>query len=265
MTAKPNTNPIDDCSALIELMPEYAFGLTDDDQARLIEAKLAHCPEAAQRLDDFRRLQEEMRASVPQYELPSELGSRLMAAVAAAPAPVAAPVPAVLPKPRRRGRWAWAIAAAAVFTLVITNVYWLLRVDDLTQTQNLLSALLSAQPNAFVVTNTTGLHWVRLASTQDQGTASAFMMWNSQSKTGLLYARNFPALEPGKIYHLWLTRGDQLVFAGVFRVDDQGDGALLFSSPEPIDDFTWARVTAETQGSTSATPTGTPLVTGELS
>src|SRR5215211_8148363 len=71
-----------DCEALLELIPEYAFGVTEAEQSRQIEASLPHCPEATALLEDYRHLQDELRAGVPQVEPSLELGTRLMAAVA---------------------------------------------------------------------------------------------------------------------------------------------------------------------------------------
>jgi hypothetical protein len=277
-----------DCDALLDVIPEYAFGFTDAEQTRWVEANLERCPEAAAQLQDYRSLQDEMRTSVAQVEPSAQVGARLMAAItapaAAAPAPatsmtvrppapmpapaeqpVAAAVPVATPstKPRSRMRAAWWVAAAAVLALVATNIYWLTRVADLTQANDLLTAFRNAQDNsAFVLTNTDSLHWVRLADDQPDGDAAAFMMWNAQSKTGLLYARSFPELEPGYKYHLWLTRNGERTFMGILQVDDEGDGALLFNSPEPINDFGWAWVTAEdgTQPPNSAPA----IVKGEL-
>lgn len=239
-----------DCEAIRDLIPEYAFGLTDPDETRLVEANLAACPEAAEHLADFRRLQDEMREGVPQIEPPPQLGERLMTATA--------------PKPRRfQIRLSWLAAAVAIFALVITNIYWLLRVEDLSRRQDALAALVQGQgAPAFVLTSTNNLRWVRLPS-ENNAAAAAFMMWDGSSDTGLLYVHGFPMLEPGKTYQLWLTRGEERVSAGTFEVDENGNAALLFHIPEPIDDFTWARVTDE-PGNGSDQPTGTVVVHGEL-
>ncbi len=267
MNPSKHTAPVIDCQTLLDLIPEYAFGVTEPEQTRLVEAGLPHCPEARARLEEYRHLQDEMRVSVPQVEPPPQLGERLMAAIstpipfaaASAPAPAAQAVPA-----RRWVRAAWVAAAAAVVALVVTNLYWLARINDLSQSQDLLRALVSGQENAFVLTSTDSLHWVRLANSREENNAAAFMMWNQDSKTGLLYARGFPALEPNHIYHLWLRRsGEDRVFAGVFSVDENGDGALLFSSPEPIEDFNWAGVTSEAPDETPAEPPA-PVVGGQL-
>lgn len=270
MNANQQPSPAYDCEALIDLIPDYAFGLTDPEQTQIVEANLSRCPGAAARLQEYQLLQEEMRATVPQIEPPAQLGARLMAAIAepatksvpavpvvSAPAAMSA-VPA---KPRRTIRVAWAVAAAAAIALVATNVYWLSRVADLTQSTNLLNTIISAQNNSpFVLTSTDALHWVRLANPEDSDT-SAFMMWNSESTTGLLYAHAFPDLQAGYKYHVWLTRPNERVFMGILQVDTDGNGALLFNSPEPINDFSWAWVTAETG---DGTPDAPAVVKGEL-
>jgi anti-sigma-K factor RskA len=266
-----------DCAALLELIPEYAFGVTEAEQSRLVEASLPQCPEATALLEEYRHLQDELRAGVPQVEPSPELGTRLMAAVAEpipfahhSPAPAvttAEPVEKTSPsKARTRTmRIAWVAAAAAVVALVLTNIYWFTRVNALTESQAQLTTMINAQNsgNAFVLTNTDSLHWVRLPDTQE-GDAAAFMMWNSRSKTGLLYARDFPALEPGYTYHLWLTRPNERVFAGIFTVDEDGEGALLFNSPEPIDQFSWAWVTSESPNDPTPNTTNESIVGGEL-
>lgn len=268
MNPNRHSDPAYDCDALIELIPEYAFGLTDPEQTQLVEANLERCPGASARLQEYQQLQEEMRATVPQIDPPAALSARLMAAIATPatgkPAPVVttpALVTAAPARSRRLLRSAWLVAAAAGIALVITNLYWLTRIADLTQSNNLLTALVNAQNSSpFVLTSTDALHWVRLADTQDSDT-SAFMMWNSESKTGLLYAHAFPDLQPGYKYHLWLTRPNERVFMGILQVDTDGNGALLFNSPEPINDFSWAWVTAETGDGISDAPA---VVKGEL-
>jgi anti-sigma factor RsiW len=61
-------NHLDDCDPILELIPEYAFGLTDTEESRRLEAAIPGCPEAAAALSDYRQLQAELRASVPAVE-----------------------------------------------------------------------------------------------------------------------------------------------------------------------------------------------------
>jgi Anti-sigma-K factor rskA, C-terminal len=250
MSANRNLDLVYNCDDILELIPDYAFGLTDPETTQWIEANLSRCPQAAEHLADFRALQAEMRADVPQIDPPLALSGRLMVATAAP----------VVPTRRRVLRPVWLAAAAAVIALVITNIYWFVRVDDLSRRQTELLAMIQPNSNAFVLTDTSALHWARLADTSDQGKASAFMMWNGDNPNGLLYARGFPA---GYVYHLWLTRDNERMSAGIFSVDADGNGALLFNISESIGKYTWARITIEPESGTPA-PTVTPVVSGQL-
>ncbi len=81
MTVNPSTQTALDCEALAQLIPEYAFGLTDDAETYLVEINLSHCPEAQSLLADYRALQADLRASVPLVDPSPEVGARLRAAV----------------------------------------------------------------------------------------------------------------------------------------------------------------------------------------
>ena len=251
------------CEMILELIPDYAFGLTAPDETRLVESNLPHCSDAAAQLADFQRLQGEILAGVSQIEPSPQLEERLMAAIAAIPTTTAAPV-----KSRRfpfKLNVAWIAAAAALFALIVSNIYWVTRVNNLTEAQSMLVTATSAPVvNAFVLNNTSGLRWVRLPASQQNSDTSAFMMWNAESQIGLLYAHGFPKLAVGTTYQLWLTRGNEKVSAGTFRVDQDGKGALLFHVTESIDEYTWARITAEPENGSDA-PTGTIVVIGKLS
>jgi hypothetical protein len=271
-----------DCEAIVALIPDYAFGMTDADETRMVESGLPFCPDATAQLAEFRQLQDEMRDSVPQLEPPPALGMRLFAlAVADAPAipvvpvvpaPPAAPAPVLTQAPAKPKavpqiaiRPAWIAAAAAVLVLVVTNFYWFTRVNDLTTRYSELANQVSTNQmdTSFVLTSTADLQWVRLPAAQESVPAAAFLMWNRDSEIGVLYASNFPTLEPDHVYQLWLTRGDERISAGTFTVDHYGKGALLFHASVPIDEYTWARVTAEPVAG-SEQP-GTAVITaGEL-
>ncbi|MBN8620042.1 MAG: anti-sigma factor [Anaerolineae bacterium] len=237
------------CDAILDLIPEYAFGLTTADENRIVEAGLPTCAEAAARLAEYRQMQSEMRADVPQLEPPAHLAQKLMAATNASPRP-------------RRFSAAWLTAAAAVLALLVTNVYWLGRTTELEQRID-IPLIQPDDTNAFVLTSTSGLRWVRLPGKETSADASAFLMWNAESKIGILYAHGFPELAVGKTYQLWLTRDEVRTGAGTFRVDAEGKGALLFHSEVPIDEFTWAGVTDEPENG-SEQPTGTVVVNGSL-
>ena len=277
---RPNTptGPVPDCDAIQDLVAEYAFGLTDAEQTRLVETNLPACPEAAIQLADFQRIQVEMRSAVPQIEPPAGLEARLMAAIAT-PAPTQTrvstpPQPARVtsPAPKPLRHWytqpMW-LVAAAVLVLVVSNAIWFLRMEELARRETDLLTQLANKTEAeqaFVIANTDGLRWVRLPpseTTEANSQVVAVLMWNTESQIGLLYAQNLPKLTPNTTYQLWLTKGEARLSAGTFSIDETGKAAYLFHIKQSIDDYTWARITVEpAQG--SATPSDTVVVNGKI-
>jgi anti-sigma-K factor RskA len=236
-----------DCDAITELAADYAFGLTSAEESRLVESRLPACPEAASQLADFRRLQDEMRLGVRQIEPPAALGDRIMAAAAATAA--VKPQPRVTPLNANRG---WLAAAAAVALLLLTNIYWLTRVSE----------PLPEQLATFVV-NSEDIRWAKLPAEDESSPAAAFIMWNPGGTDGMMYAENFPALEPGQIYQLWLTKDGVRTPVGSFSVDEEGEGALLFRAEQPVGSFAWAWITVEPETGSSQ-PSDNVVTGGEL-
>jgi anti-sigma-K factor RskA len=267
MNPKHHIESVNGCDAIQELIADYAFGLTSADETRLVEANLDACPEAVSQLADFRRIQDEMYAGVPQVEPPPQLSQKLMAAIAAPETATPLATPAVTLLPPRKMQWGWLTAAAAIVALVVTNVYWLARSAAPSPTPGngeSVSAQIPVQgESTFQLTSADNLRWVRLPPSQENTSASAVLMWNVESEIGLLYVRGFPELAVGKTFQLWLTRGDDRASAGTFRVDEDGNGALLFHLTDALDKYTWARITEE-QGEGSNEPSDQVVVVGEL-
>lgn len=260
MSPKNLIDTMYDCERIQKLIPDYAFGLASAEETRLVESNLANCPEAAAELADFRRLQDDMRMGVAQVEPPSRLGDQLMAAIAAPPKPEKVA--------QRPLRLSWVVAAAAVIALIVTNVYWLARMNSTAAPGAGAAESTSAQitvqgDSTFALTSADSLRWVRLPPAQQDVNASAVLMWNVESEIGLLYVRGFPELSVGKTFQLWLTKGEDRASAGTFRVDEDGNGALLFNLTESIDKYTWARITEEPANG-SREPSDQVVVVGEL-
>jgi len=249
-----------DCDAIRELIPDYAFGLTGAEDTRLVESYLIDCPEASDQLADYRHLQADMRASVPQIDPPAALAARLMTSINA---PVVEPAKAVIMR-RQRFHVSWLVAAAAIMALFTSNLYWLIRENNNEQPTAEATEYAGTSGNVTLVLNDTNvLRWVHLPASQQNTKASAVLMWNAQSGIGLIYATNLPQLVSGTAYQLWLTNGTDRVSAGMFTVDENGKGAMLFHITQSIDQYTWARITTEPVAGSPA-PTGTVVVVGQL-
>ena len=286
-----------DCNEILDLIPEYAFGLTDEMTSRRIEAALPTCPEAAQQLAEFRRLQADMLENVPQIAPHPALAHRLRETIAkeSTPAPstvlrpptehprgvivmpdvkrsraahqrtssrpASSPLPPS-PLPQRRSNILPLVAVAALIALVATNIYWFGRVNTMsTQMRDATTLLAQFQGDVFSVRNIDTLETARLSDSGQDG--FAMVMWDQDSQTGLVYARDLPDVDPGREYQLWLLRGDETVSGGTFTLTENGEGALIFTAPESITNFEAAGITDEPAGGSEA-PTSAPIVSGAL-
>jgi anti-sigma-K factor RskA len=196
---------------------------------------------------------------VPQRTPPSGLEDRILARLVE---PDNAPIRTVSPASHSRTlRLALAAVAAAILLLVVTNAYWIGRVNSLSEENLDLVALLEEQVETMQLANLDRLQWRRLQSDQNPGIL-AVVVWDNAD--GYLYTHDLPELSDDQVYQLWLVEPDNHhISAGTFRIDERGRGTLTFDAPEAIGDFARVGITAEPEGG-SEEPTGNPVAIGEV-
>ncbi|HMA38025.1 MAG TPA: anti-sigma factor, partial [Chloroflexia bacterium] len=77
----------------------------------------------------------------------------------------------------------------------------------------------------------------------------------------VLATRDLPTAPDGKLYELWLIKGQTPIAVDVFR-PIQGQGLLLFQLPGPPGAYTLAAITVES--SKVDQPTSPPILAGKL-
>jgi anti-sigma-K factor RskA len=261
-----------DCETLRDLLPAYSIGATDPEETALVESLLDSCPEVIDELQEFRSLSRALLFTAPDAAPPANLHDRIMAAaqprgastgtISAQPK-VIAPDFSAPPKRSRLNRWLALAAGAAAALLLISNVYWISRVNQYEQTQTEIITLLSQQRDLLAATGTGSVQRVQLVSTQNQS-PDATLLYGAAGELGLLYSDQFPALSPDQTYQLWLIEGEQPVSAGLFQVDDAGRSWLMFRTAQPIENYDAIAVSTE-PASGSELPTTTPIAVGQLS
>jgi len=279
--SQPERN-LTDCETLKELIPAYSVGATDPEENALVEKLLPLCPEAAVELDEYLAMGQAILRSVPMAQPPAALHDKLMAVVSNTAAPTttirpathvkasapSAPVvmAAARPRGRRVNRWIAAFAVAAAALLIISNVYWLTQVNYLNRQQEAITTLLHSREDALASLGTGSANRVQLVSTDTQASNEvlATVLWTPQSPTALLYSDHLPTLSPDKAYQVWLIKGTQPISAGVFQLDSQGIGVLIFNSDQPMTDFSAVAISTEPTGG-SDQPTTTPIAAAQLS
>lgn len=271
---KPNLSN-QDCETLLALIPAYCLGAVDPEERQWIEARLADCPEAALELEEYQSLHGVLHFAVPQLAPPPGLQASLMAAISTETKP-AQPAPPIPQTERRktllRPRFAWTVAAAMLVLLVICNVYWLLQMRQLNSERDSLTQQIEDRESLIrALGGGDGrLGRVELADarTNEPPTSSyASLVWSTGATNdtwiALLSAHELPVLDPEMVYQLWLVRGDYRVSAGLFTVNEGGDGQFLFYAEEPIGSFEAIGITPEPMGGSEA-PTSPPVVVGQL-
>ncbi|MCC7445996.1 MAG: hypothetical protein IT324_01205, partial [Anaerolineae bacterium] len=142
MRGNDHDNPAN-CDSIAELIPDYAFGLTDSAETHWIESNLARCPDAARQLADYQRMQDALRVDgVPQVEPSAALEARLMAAIEAVPVPTSRKA---AQRAARRWHTRTILAVAATLLLVFSNVFWIIQNQQSRADQQALAGKLSEQ------------------------------------------------------------------------------------------------------------------------
>ena len=188
----------------------------------------------------------------------------------------------------RAWQWPQLAAAAAAVLLLLLNLYWLREISMLRQNYVALQGQLRQQADEFMLRM---LEQENLLAAQQQqilrqyelvgtlkadagerytmqavepdSTAVAQVAWLEGSNVAVLRAQNFPVLEEGKQYQLWLISGDERTSGGLFSVDDYGCANILFYPDRSLDAFDGMGITPEPAGG-SPGPTGPPIVRAQL-
>jgi hypothetical protein len=263
-TDQPDQMPLN----LADLIPAVAIGAADPEELNAVLAALAEQPELASQLADYATLRQALLYSSPPFPAPAALETRVRAALAASP-PIAPSSPVAFKSRRHsvvRNFFASPLrlaAAAVIGMLVVANLYWLNQVAVLRMTQAALREKVDLQAQAVAMLADTTPQETVLPSPEGSTASEASVLWNPDWRVGVLYAHEFPPLAPDMAYQLWLTKDGQRTSAGLFTVDETGNGSLVFRLPIGIDDLDSLGVTPEPAGG-SPGPTAPPVVRLQL-
>ena len=258
---RPTISP--SCDQLTDLLPSYVIGGLTPDEKQLVEQLLRECPESASELQDYVQLSQVMNFAAEPVQPPAHVHAKLMAAIGESTAP-AAPTLAPVPRPSRTNRLWSALALAASLLLIISNLYWFSQVRTLQDTQAAIQQLLEIERTALVSLNSGNSQRVQLVSTQSgEDQIFATLVWNPLVERALLFSDQLTALAPDRAYQLWLVGDAAPISGGVFKIDNQGQGVLIFQPPAPISSYA-AIAISEEPASGSPAPTSDPLAVGEV-
>jgi anti-sigma-K factor RskA len=251
------------------LIPAYVVGGIDAQEKTQIEESLEHCPEVAGELREYLLLSEALLYEPAPVQPPAFLHDQIMRAInppVTKPLSPTQPIQTPTATPRRfPASRIWAsLAAAAVLLLVITNLYWLAQVNELRDLNQDVADLLNEERFVLASLGAGQSQRVNLLPTDGSSDiASATVLWSPLIERALLYTDQLPPLAPDRAYQLW-TIGDQGPLSeGVFQIDEQGIGVLVFTPRQPLSNYDALAITSE-PASGSPAPTTDPLAVGEV-
>jgi hypothetical protein len=269
-TPKPGTQPAADCEQLGALLPAYSIGATDRDEAAFVEATLDACPEAAAELAAYRELARLLGAELPLTEPPARLRESLLMA-ARGTAQIGAERPAGIRAPlqlsaKRPGGLRITLALVATVALVLAGALWALReLSRLRADHDWLAERVEKQETLIETFQAQDARLLRLpaASGSQGGDTNALVVWAPSLQQGMLMAEKFPALEVGKTFQAWVTRGEDITSLGTFRSNARGEGYLVLPADLLDTPFDSLGVTIE-PATGSERPTSKPVVRLEI-
>lgn len=236
-----------------ELIPAYALGSLDEDEARLVEEHLVSCPTCQAELRSYQMVVGQLSLAVPETDPPSHLKQRLLdrirqqgpvatADVQAKPSwqqQLVTAVQRVLATPAWRP-----VAFILILVLISAN---LLLWQRARQTEKQVPA---------------GFQTVNLSGTAAAPEAQGVIIISDDGQHGTLIVENLPELDEEREYQLWLIRDGQRTSGGIFSVSEDGYRSIWVRSPRPLDDYSDFGITIEPAGG-SPGPTGDKVLGGQ--
>ena len=215
----------------------YALGALEPAEAEALARHLETCAICRDELDSFRSVVDLLPMTVPAFEAPPALRGRVLRAIDAEPLAGERTVP------RRRSwlpRWAPRPAVAVASGL----------------------AAIAAIAVAVVLVFTSGGSSTRVVHAQVTGQGSASL--KVSGGRGELVVRHFASPPKGKIYEVWLVRGNHAPqpTSALFGVTADGNGDV--EVPGSLHGVSQVLVTPEPAGG-SKVPTHAPVIAAKLS
>ncbi len=234
-----------------DLLPAYALGCLDEDEAGLVTAHLAVCQVCSAELRTYQAVGEALPLAVSMAEPPPAVKQRLMAQIQ--PAHTTSPEPQLTWWQRfeqglRHISPVWGLASLALIVVLLVSNLLLL------QQVNRLSAAAS-KPVA--------VQMVTLQHTDAAPDATGLLVLSKSGEYGTLMVDHLPPLGKDQQYQLWLVKDGKRTSGGVFSVNWDGYGSLEVASPERLADYSAFGITIEPTGG-SPGPTGAKVLGGAL-
>src|SRR5215475_9800992 len=230
----------------------YGLGALDGDELIQFEAHLAACPVCDGQIRETRENLAVIARSLPPLTPPPHVKARVLQQIA----------PTI--EEKTRSSWfSWGISAGAFAAagLLIAMTWSLYATRQ--QLHTLQKDVASIQAGSIL--HETGIEFlsdpraksVHLTGLAPSPGAVGHVLWNPESRKGILITQGLPKNTPDKVYELWAIVGEEPIPLGTFSVEDKPHTLLKIPSLPEGKSFDKFAVTLEPAG-------GVPKPTGPM-
>jgi anti-sigma-K factor RskA len=258
-----NAKMLSACDELHELLPAYVLGVATAVEKQRVQELLVECPEGQADLRAYVQLSQGLLKTTVAMQPPAHLHDKLMQAIATptvtsmATHTVAKPVQKVstsivppTPKVLARPQLLWGAVAAVLVLFIVSNVYWLTRSNQPTDSAQATLVSLLNNPQMRPIRLTNGDNAVQAIALLDETTGE---LW--------VYSEQLAQLPSEQTYQLWLI-GDEIQSLGLLQTQDRR--VVRFMLTQDIMDTDLLGITIEPREG-SEQPTSDPIAISNIS
>jgi anti-sigma-K factor RskA len=232
---------------VLDLLPDYAIGGLDAEEARLVEEHLLSCWICRAEAADFQDVLGQLSLAVPAVVPPPDLRDRLLQHVQTARPQQSIPIQGSKRSWIERLLPVWGLAS---FVLII-----ILGAFNLSLWQRL--------SHVEVLTSPGGMRAVPLSSSNADSRATGFVLISADGDEGALVVDGLPPLGESQQYQLWLIRDEKRTSGAVFSTDEKSYGGTRVEVSGSLLEYSAVGITIEPFGG-SPQPTGEKVLGGPL-
>ncbi|HEX6387641.1 MAG TPA: anti-sigma factor [Anaerolineae bacterium] len=238
---------------VLELLPAYALGSLDEDEAAFVADHLVACAVCRDELAAFESVVGEMALAVPEFEPNGDLKQRLLSRIQGNGS-MAMPEPELSWRERLdlffqylKGIRLWQPALLLLVLLLVTSNLLLWRQVNW------------PAPNV----NAGRMQAIPLSGTGLVPEASGYILVSADGRNGAVVVDGLPVLDDEHEYQLWLISDGERTSGAVFSVDETGYSGTRVTASDSLFTYTAAGITIEPAGG-SPGPTGDRVLEGTL-
>ena len=232
---------------VLDLLPAYALGSLDADEASYVEEHLLSCWICRGESSTFQDVAEQLSFAAP-AEVPStDLKERLLDRVQA-----------VRPQPRvpaQTTRRPWLERLLPIWGLASLGLIIALAAFTLSLWQRLNQLEFITAPG--------GMRAIPLSAVDATSDATGFIIVSGNGDNGALVVDGLPPLDADRQYQLWLIRDGERTSGAVFSTDEENYGGTRVRVAGSLLAYSAVDVTIEPTGGSSQ-PTGVAVLGGSL-